>query len=216
MTETPTRLLIGSKNRHKVEEIRAVLAAASVPVEVCSLDELERSVPDVEETASNLIGNAVLKARTFAEQTGLLTLADDSGLEVDALGGAPGVRSARYAGEDATYADNNAKLLAALAEVPEAARGARFVTVLALADPNQVWLTVEGEVRGRILTEPRGSDGFGYDPLFFHPESNATFAELSAEAKNEVSHRSRALRRFADRLQAGGSDVPFPASTGNE
>ncbi|MGN6103800.1 MAG: non-canonical purine NTP pyrophosphatase [Kofleriaceae bacterium] len=165
-----------------------------------------RAIPEVDEDADTFVGNAAKKAREVSQATGLPALADDSGLEVDALGGAPGVWSARYAGPDADAAANNAKLLAALAGVPPGQRGARFRAVLALADVtgalgDQV-ITSEGACDGEILEAPRGSGGFGYDPLFWVPELGMSMAELGSARKGEISHRARAMRAIEPELRA--------------
>jgi XTP/dITP diphosphohydrolase len=151
--------------------------------------------------------NAAIKARAGLDATGLPTLADDSGIEVDALDGGPGVRTRRYAGEDATDDDNNTKLLAALSGLPYERRGARYVCVLALAMPGEPLVFVRGECTGRIATGPRGSGGFGYDPIFEpegEPVGGRTFGQWSAEEKNEVSHRARAARAMAPLLTDRG------------
>lgn len=156
------------------------------------MDEVD--APDVEETGETLEENARLKALSAARATGYWALGEDTGLEVDALGGAPGVRSARYAVDGASDEDNNAKLLRELQGVTEAQRTARFRTVMALASPDgRVW-TTEGRMEGLILSEPRGAGGFGYDPLFFSPQAGRTLAELSVKEKDAVSHRGKALR----------------------
>jgi len=195
-------LVVASANKDKAAEIRAILAA------VPDLDLVPRpeDVPDVEETGETLVENARLKARALCEATGLAAVADDTGLEVAALDGAPGVYSARFAGEGATYADNVAKLLAELARVgatDPAARRARFATVAFVAWPDGTELWVEGAVDGVITPEARGTAGFGYDPLFA-PDGfdGRTFAEMSAEEKHAVSHRGRAFRALAERLGA--------------
>jgi XTP/dITP diphosphohydrolase len=169
---------------------------------------------DVDETGSTFEANARLKARHAARATGLPALADDSGLEVDALGGGPGVRTRRYAGEDATDAQNNAKLLDALAGLPADERGARYVCVLALALPNEHGprgglpvSAVRGTCRGRIATAPRGTGGFGYDPIFepaSEPPGGRTLGEWSAEEKNAISHRAAAARRMSPILRRHG------------
>lgn len=199
----PSRILLASGNAKKLRELRTWLEGHGVqvvaPAEV-------GGIPDVVEDAPTFAGNASKKAACAARATGLWALADDSGLEVFHLDGAPGVRSARYAGEPCDDGANNAKLLAALADVPEAARGARFVCALALARPDgSIALEVEGEARGRILPGPRGDGDFGYDPLFLftepgHEQTGRGFAELTPEAKSAVSHRGRALRAFRERL----------------
>lgn len=196
------KLVFATRNQGKLTELRALLAG--VDIEVVSQAELD--VPEVVEDGDTFVANASKKALEVSGATGLPALADDSGLEVDALGGAPGVYSARYAGEPCDDEANNDKLLAALADVPEHQRGARFRSVLALADTqgelgDQVILT-EGTCEGRILTERRGEGGFGYDPLFFAPELGATFAELGVGTKNDLSHRARAMKAMKPRLLA--------------
>jgi XTP/dITP diphosphohydrolase len=191
-------LVFATRNRGKLVELRELLPG----IEVRSLDELG-DVPEVVEDQDTFAGNAAKKAREVA---GLPALADDSGLEVDALGGAPGVWSARYAGEGQGDAANNAKLLAALAGVPPERRTARFRAVLALADPRGPLgdrvLTADGTCEGVILDAPRGTGGFGYDPLFFAPELGRTFAEAGVGSKSELSHRARAMRAMRPQLLA--------------
>jgi len=184
------KILIATRNHHKLEEIRAIL---SVPgLDLVGADEVP-GLPEVEEDAPTFEGNAIKKACTLALASGCWTLADDSGLEVDALEGAPGVFSARYAGPEASTPANNARLLRELAGV--ANRCARFRCVLALSAPDgRVW-TVEGRCDGRILEAPRGGHGFGYDPLFVPEGYDQTFAELPGKTKNGMSHRGRALQR---------------------
>lgn len=199
------RLLVATRSRHKLRELAQLLGAHA---ELVDLDDVGID-PDheVDETGETFEANAALKARAYARLSGLPTLADDSGIEVDHLGGGPGVRTKRYAGERATDADNNAKLLGALAGVPPERRGARYVCVLALALPERVGprgglpLTyARGTCRGRIAPMERGSGGFGYDPLFEPadgPRDGRTLGEWSAAEKNAISHRSRAARRMA-------------------
>jgi XTP/dITP diphosphohydrolase len=189
-------LLIATTNPGKRAEIESILKRYSL--RIISLNDLS-SYPTVVEDGVTFEENALKKARTLAEFSGRVTLADDSGLEVDALGGAPGIHSARYGGEEADDIRNNQKLLRALAGVPEDKRTARFVCVLALCAPPALgggeWL-FRGECAGRIAFAPRGENGFGYDPLFFYPPLNRTFAEFDREAKSRVSHRGRALKEF--------------------
>lgn len=184
--------MFATRNRGKLVELRELLPG----VEVRSLDDLH--VPEVIEDADTFVGNACKKAREVSAATGLPALADDSGLEVDALGGAPGVYSARYAGEPHDDAKNNAKLLAALAGVPADRRTARFRSVLAFADVTGALATQvvseSGTCEGMILEAPRGTGGFGYDPLFYSPELGMTFAEAGVGPKNDLSHRARAMR----------------------
>lgn len=199
-------LVFATRNRGKLVELRELLAG----VDVLSIDEaaarLGRAIPEVDEDQDTFAGNAAKKAREVSAATGLPALADDSGLEVDALGGAPGVYSARYAGASGHGADaaNNAKLLAALAGVPPERRTARFRAALALADVTgplgERVLIAEGACEGTILDAPRGTGGFGYDPLFFAPELGRTFAEAGVGTKSELSHRARAMRAMRPQL----------------
>jgi len=182
------KLVIATRNRHKLEEIHAIFNFQGL--EVCSAFDFPH-IPDVVEDGDTLEANAIKKAVEICQATGLPALADDSGLEVEALNGEPGVYSARWSGEGCTYADNNLKLLRELAG--KGNRRARFRTVIALALPGEEPQTVEGSVQGIIIEELRGDQGFGYDPLFMPDGYNQTFAELPAEVKNKISHRARAL-----------------------
>ena len=186
------KLLLATRNLHKLAEIRAILRIPGL--ETIAADEVP-GLPEVEEDAPTFEGNACKKARTLAQAGGLWTLADDSGLEVDALGGAPGVRSARYAGVQGDTPANNAKLLRRMEGLAD--RRARFRCVLALAAPDGRAWTVEGTCAGRLLESPRGGRGFGYDPLFVPDGCEQTFAEMEPEAKNRISHRAAALRQAA-------------------
>jgi XTP/dITP diphosphohydrolase len=191
------RLLIATGNAGKVREIKAILGGFYD--ELVSLKDIGLDLHVVED-GDTFEANAVKKALHAAQAAGCDALADDSGLCVEALGGAPGVYSARYSGEDATDGANNAKLLAALEGVAD--RRAKFVSVVALASGGMV-TTAYGEVSGVIADAPSGSGGFGYDPLFFVPELGQTFAEIPAEVKNSLSHRARALAALRDKLSAG-------------
>jgi XTP/dITP diphosphohydrolase len=151
-------------------------------------------MPESRETADSFAGNAAIKALAAANHTGELAIADDSGLVVDALGGAPGVYSSRFAGEGATDEERNAKVLDLMKDVPDDKRTARFVAVAAVAEPGRLIGTAEGAIEGTITREPRGTNGFGYDPIFYIPELGRTMAELSPEEKNEISHRGKAFR----------------------
>jgi XTP/dITP diphosphohydrolase len=191
--------VLASANPDKVKEIVAVLSAA-LPVELLPRPE---SVPDVVEDADTLVGNARLKARALVAATGSAAVADDTGLEVDALGGAPGVYSARYAGEDATYGDNVAKLLRELAALGDGGvpRRASFKTVALVAFPDGTELWAEGVLPGTIAVAERGTNGFGYDPVFVPDDGDGrTFAEMRPEEKDAVSHRGRAFRALAAEL----------------
>jgi XTP/dITP diphosphohydrolase len=183
------QLLIATKNAHKTGEIQAILGAGWAVTDLTAHPEIEAP----EETGTTFDENAALKAQAASERFPGLVLADDSGLEVDALGGAPGVYSARYAGPDATDATNRAKLLAALTSWPAEERTARFRCAIAVAQNGQVVHTASGAVEGRILDAERGEGGFGYDALFVPTGHAETFAELSGETKNRLSHRARAL-----------------------
>jgi XTP/dITP diphosphohydrolase len=192
------RLVLATANPHKTTEIRSILAAAGVPVELVPRPD---DVPDVVEDAPDLEGNARLKAVALAEATGLPALSDDTGLEVDALDGRPGVRSARYAGEDGDAVANVAKLLGELADVPAARRTARFRTVAMVRWPDGREVAASGTVEGVIADAPRGEGGFGYDPVFLADGADGlSFAEMDAAAKDAISHRGRALRALASLL----------------
>jgi XTP/dITP diphosphohydrolase len=193
----PPRLVFATTNRGKLREVGAILGAFGV--EVVGLDAVAPGWTIVEDGAT-FADNARLKARALARRTGLPVLGDDSGLEVDALGGRPGVRSARYAGEHATDADNTARLLREMTNVPDGARGAAFRCALALAWPEGTLVEAEGRCAGTIAREPRGTGGFGYDPVFVDPATGRTFGELPADAKNHFSHRRRALDALRDAL----------------
>jgi len=208
---TDRRLLVATRSRHKLDELKALLHLPEV--ELVSLDDL--GIPDeAVENAQTFRGNAIVKARFYAGLAGIATLADDSGVEVDALGGGPGIYTRRYAGPDATDADNNAKLLRELGDLPPSRRGARHVCVLAYLDPGDAppgerpWVvTRSGTFRGRIAFALRGAGGFGYDPLFepsFEPPGGRTVGQMTAEEKNRVSHRARATRAMARHLKTQG------------
>ena len=193
------KLLLGTRNAGKVAELRALLKG--LDVELRSVDELADPPPDPPEDAATYAENAIFKARAYARATGIATIADDSGLEVSALGGAPGVRSRRYFGEDIAPADRNQMLLALLDGVAD--RSARFVSVIALAQPDGQVQTFDGEVRGEIAAEPRGADGFGYDPLFIIAGDGRTMAELPQAEKNAISHRGLAAAKLREALAGG-------------
>ncbi|MBU1041077.1 MAG: XTP/dITP diphosphatase [Proteobacteria bacterium] len=184
-------VVLATRNKGKIAELEALLAGYGL--HVLGLGAFP-DLGEIEETGTTFAENARLKARTVAQATGLVALADDSGLAVDALSGAPGVYSARYSGENATDATNNTKLLDALKDVPEPQRGCRFVSVVAAIAPNGAEIMAEGRWEGRVLTSPRGQGGFGYDPLFLDPELGRAAAELTPAEKNARSHRGQALR----------------------
>lgn len=195
-----TELLVATNNAGKVRELSQLLSG--LPFRLRLLGEFA-GVTEAEETGATFAENATLKALHYSAHSHLLTLSDDSGLVVDALGGAPGVHSARYAGREATYAERMSKLLGALDATGDAERRARFVCVIAVADPSADTLhTFEGICEGRIARAPRGTGGFGYDPLFIPDGHDKTFGELPEEVKHSLSHRARALAQAARHLRA--------------
>ncbi|MCL4293231.1 MAG: RdgB/HAM1 family non-canonical purine NTP pyrophosphatase [Acidimicrobiia bacterium] len=198
----PLRVVLATANPDKARELAAVLSATATGRAV-ELVGRPAGVPEVEETGTTLRENALLKARVLGAATDLPALADDTGLEVDALDGEPGVRSARYAGENATYADNVERLLREMAGVAPPDRGARFTTVVVLVFPSGEALEGVGVVEGRITEAPRGAAGFGYDPVFAPSADPAgrTFAEMDAAEKDRLSHRGAALRDLAAKLR---------------
>ena len=188
------RIVLATKNKGKIKEMRELLAPMNI--EVLSLADFS-PVDDAEENGVTFAENAMLKARYYFAHTGTLCLADDSGLEVDALGGRPGVYSARYSGEDATDAANNAKVLREMEGIEKDKRTARFRCAMALVGEG-IELTTDGTCEGALLTEERGQGGFGYDPIFYVPKFDRTLAEMSSEEKNSISHRGAAVRKMAD------------------
>jgi XTP/dITP diphosphohydrolase len=193
------RFVLATANVDKAREIAAVLSGAGLDIELLPRPD---DVPEVAETAITLEDNARLKAVALCDATRLPAIADDTGLEVDALGGAPGVRSSRYAGDDATYADNVAKLLDSLHDVAVGRRSARFATVALARFPDGREVAAIGTVEGTICETARGKEGFGYDPVFVPDEGDGrTFAEMSPTEKNDLSHRGRAFRTLADGLR---------------
>ncbi len=188
------KIILATGNAHKVAEFRAAFAENGYDIEILTPRDVGFS-GDIVETADSFEGNAFIKAKALCDFTGSIAVADDSGLETDALCGAPGVYSARFAGENATDAENNKKLLGLLENVPAAERTARFVCVVCACKPNGERIFVRGESRGSIIDTPRGADGFGYDPIFLH-ESGKTFAEMTQAEKNAVSHRGSAIKQL--------------------
>jgi len=206
---SPRRLVVATANSGKLREFRSLLAG--LPFELSSLADLK--LPSPEETGATFLENATLKARHAATLSGCAAVADDSGIEVDALGGAPGIYSARYAGSGASDAANNAKLLSALRGVPLDARRARYQCALVFVDEAEAEPRVaQAAWEGFILEAPRGIGGFGYDPCFWLPELDKTAAELSPEEKNSLSHRGRAMRALREMLTEPGG--PQTAATG--
>ncbi len=197
------RIVLATNNQHKIEEIKNILKDPGI--EILTLKDFP-GFPLVEETGKSLEENAILKARAIYRFTRTPSLADDSGLEVDALNGAPGVLSSRFAGEHCSYDDNNKKLLRMMAKVPPEKRGAEFVCVVALIkDPNHI-ATVRGKVRGFIGSKEIGKNGFGYDPVFYLPHLSKTFAQLSLGEKNKISHRALAFAKAKELIQKGFFD----------
>jgi XTP/dITP diphosphohydrolase len=192
-----TPILFGTSNPHKLAELRAILG--DFPFTLLGLDDIA-STPEVEETGATFAENAILKATAYACASGLLTLADDSGLEIDALGGEPGVYSARWAGIDTPYSERFRIILERLAQTPPEQRTARFRCVIAIARPEGLLTTAEGVLEGMIATEARGAGGFGYDPILYLPAYGKTVAELPAEVKNQISHRARAAAQARQQL----------------
>lgn len=192
------KLLVATRNKHKLEEIRQIFSLPGL--KLLAADEVEGLPADVDEDAETFEGNALKKARELGVASGLWTLADDSGLEVEALNNAPGVYSARYAGEPCSYPANNEKLLRELSGVTN--RRARFRCVIALRAPDGREWSVEGRCEGTICGAPRGTNGFGYDPLFVPDGFSQTFAELDSATKNGLSHRGHALRQAADQWRS--------------
>jgi len=194
-----TRLLLATRNPGKVVELRRILDAAGLDVELLDMSHFP-DVPDVPETGATFTDNALLKARAVAEATGLLCVADDSGLTVDALNGMPGVLSARWAGRHGDDRANLELVLGQISDVPDERRGGAFVCVAAAIGPDGREAVAEGRMDGVIIREPRGSNGFGYDPIFVPYGLEVTSAELSSEDKDAISHRGKALRALAPLL----------------
>jgi XTP/dITP diphosphohydrolase len=194
----PNELVIATRNRYKFEEIRQLLKDTGIKIR--SLEEFPE-VPEAEENGATYAENAIEKAVAAAKLTGRPSLGDDTGLEVEALDGAPGLYSARFAGEKATFLQNRQKLLSLLDGMAPEKRSALFRCVMALTWPDGTVKVVEGAVSGRITTEDRGTAGFGYDPIFFVTAAGKTFSEMTAEEKNRISHRARALQKIKDLLK---------------
>ncbi|MRR15088.1 MAG: XTP/dITP diphosphatase [Deltaproteobacteria bacterium] len=191
------KIVFATRNEGKVREITEMLARTDI--DLVSLNHFA-SLPEIVEDGKTYLENALKKARTISEYTGETVLADDSGLQVDALGGEPGVYSARYAGEGASDEENNAKLLAKLKDIPAEKRGASFHCALVLHHPDGRYQAFEAKWQGRIVDERRGTNGFGYDPIFLWPELDKTAAELPPEIKNKVSHRGQAFAKLKSHL----------------
>ena len=202
-------LLLATSNPHKLEEFRTIFS--DLPLRLLSLTDVQLNV-DVEETGNTFAENAELKGRAYAQMSHMFTLADDSGLEIDALGGVPGVHSARYLGRETSYEERFRVILEQLKGLPLEQRSARFRCVIALAETSGKIHVVEGIVEGVIAESPRGTNGFGYDPIFFLPELGKTFAELEPEDKNRISHRARAAQSARKLLE----NWPYDSSGSRE
>lgn len=196
------KIIVATCNQDKIKEIREILAGDGI--EYVSLEDEGLSGINIVENGSTFEENAIIKAKTVSEATGLMVLADDSGLEVDYLGGAPGIYSARYMGEDTPYTVKNSHIIEKLKDAEGEERSARFVCVMACAFPDGRVITTEGKVEGRIAYEEKGGNGFGYDPIFYLPGRRCTTAQLKPEEKNTISHRGRALRAMHKRLGEEG------------
>ena len=190
-------LLVATTNRHKLDEYRAIFA--DLPFTLLSLHDIQLDM-DVEETGTTFQANAELKALAYAKASGMLSLADDSGLEIDALDGAPGVYSARFIRPDASYEERFRTIFAALRDLPPEKRTARFRCVITIAEPGGYHQSVQGAIEGLITDAPRGKNGFGYDPIFLVPRLGMTTAELAPEAKNQISHRGLAAQQAREVL----------------
>jgi XTP/dITP diphosphohydrolase len=199
----PDSLLFATGNPHKLQEVAQILK--SLDLAVTGLSSLKYPIDEPVEDQHHFSGNAILKARYYAQRSGQVVMADDSGLIVDALHGAPGVHSARYGGVEGPRSvvdpANNRKLLEQLRDVPDEKRTARFVCTLAVCDAHRTWALTRGVVEGRIIHDERGTNGFGYDPLFFIDEKGCTTAELPPDEKNAISHRGRATRAMVEALK---------------
>ena len=191
------KLILATRNKGKLKEIQVLLS--DLDINIMSLDEAENA-PHVVEDGKTFMENAFKKAKVIAEATGIMALADDSGLEVDALDGAPGVHSARYSGENASDASNNEKLLADLEGVSSGKRSAHFSCVIIVYHPSGQWISTEARCEGEITNKIIGDQGFGYDPVFYLPSINRTMAQLSPEEKNSLSHRGKALEKLKAEL----------------
>ena len=204
------KIVIATRNRHKAVELQTLLHGAGC--DAVRLDEIDPDgkIPEVEETGTTFKENALLKAHAIAKATGLPSVADDTGLEVDALGGAPGIFSARYSGENCTYEDNVKKLLRELADVADDRRKARFKTV-AVYVHKETELSAEGVVEGVITEKAEGFGGFGYDPVFSVLDMKKTYAQLADEEKNRVSHRGKAIRSLIEKLRENGLIADNPS-----
>lgn len=194
-------IVLATRNAHKVTEVQRIFQAAGIDVEILGTETF-KDLPDIPETGTTFAQNAMIKARAVCDHTGLPAMADDSGLSVDALNGMPGIFSARWAGAHGDDAANLALLLKQIADVPESRRGAAFHCAAALVTPDGIERICEGVLEGRIITEPRGTNGFGYDPIFLPRGYEITNAEMTSDAKDAISHRGQAFRALSESLRA--------------
>ncbi len=192
------KVILASRNKGKIREIGAILSKCGM--EVVSRDDAGIDTFEVEETGATFEENSYIKAKAIMDIAGVPTIADDSGIMVDALNGEPGVYSARFAGEDCTPLDNNIKMMELLKDVPDEERGAKFVSVITMLFPDGRELVARGEVKGRIIHEMKGENGFGYDPLFVPDGYDCTFGEMDSEEKNRISHRAASLKKLEEML----------------
>lgn len=198
------KIIFATKNKGKIKEINAIMS--DMNVEVVSMEDAGINI-DVVEDGNTFEENAIKKAEEIMKVSGLITMADDSGIEIDYLDGAPGVHSARYMGEDTPYSIKNSKILEIMKDVKKEKRTARFVSVIATAIPNKETITTKGTIEGIIGYEIKGENGFGYDPIFYVPEYNMTTAEMTPELKNSISHRGKALRLMKEELKKELGDL---------
>ena len=192
------KAVLATKNKGKLKELKELLK--DLNLEIIALDEFSDKIGEIIEDGKSFFENAMKKAKIVAEKTGLLAIADDSGLEVDALNGKPDIYSARFAGENATDEENNQKLLNELKDIPLEKRTGRFKCVIVAYRPDGKWISVEGTCEGKIALAPKGEHGFGYDPIFIPEGYDRTMAELTSEEKNKISHRGDALRRLKEKI----------------
>lgn len=193
------KIVLATNNSHKVSEFKSCFAQKGIDIEIVTIKETGFT-GDIIEDADSFEGNAYIKAKTLCDFTGMIAVADDSGLWVDSLDGAPGVYSARYAGENSSDAENTEKLLSELEKIGDEERGAKFVCAICAVRPDGERIFVRGESEGAILKEQKGEGGFGYDPVFYCPAFGKTFAEMTSEEKNSISHRGRAVEKLAEQL----------------
>ena len=205
MLPAGSRVVLATRNAHKVVEVGRILAETGLRLEVVGVDDVAPDLPEIPETGWTFAENALIKARAVVARTGLPAISDDSGLSVDALNGMPGIRSARWSGRAGDDEANLALVLAQVSDVPDGDRGAQFVCAAAYVHPDGTEQVVEGVLHGSLAHEPRGTNGFGYDPAFVPDDETRTTAELEPAAKDAISHRGQAFRALADLLRGAGA-----------